>query len=68
MAGRHPASLREQQQCGQLCPDRFLAGTAFGLAPGGDQTTMFWSHKQQHLWLQIASGVSPVEACLWSEI
>lgn len=68
MAGRHPASLREQQQCGQLFPDWLLAGTAFGLAPGEDQTTTFWSHKQQHLWLQIVSGVSSVEAWLCSEI
>lgn len=28
---------------GLLCPDGLLAGTAFGLAPDGDQTTVFWS-------------------------
>lgn len=45
----HPASLRERQQCGQLCPVGLLAVTAFGLTPDGNPTTALWSHKQQQL-------------------
>uniref|UniRef100_A0A8C0VNT4 Voltage-dependent R-type calcium channel subunit alpha n=1 Tax=Cyanistes caeruleus TaxID=156563 RepID=A0A8C0VNT4_CYACU len=41
----HPASLREWQQCGQLCPVGLLAVSAFGLTPDGNQNTAFWSHQ-----------------------